>query len=78
MTWVEQRLAEDGLTTEQLVQAGNQIQAADQVTIGNSIGSLRFLASVDWRSFVEALSVVDQVLREDPVDALCSDGLRNP
>jgi cyclic beta-1,2-glucan synthetase len=69
LTWVEQRLAEDGLTTEQLVQAGNQIQAADQVTIGNSIGSLRFLASVDWRSFVEALSVVDQVLREDPIDA---------
>ncbi len=68
LTWVEQRLAEDGLTTERLVQSGNQIQAADQVTIGNSIGSLRFLASVDWRSFVEAMSVVDQVLREDPVD----------
>jgi len=69
LTWVEQRLAEDGLTTEQLVQAGNQVQAADQVTIGNSIGSLRFLASVDWRSFVEAMSVVDQVLRNDPADA---------
>jgi cellobiose phosphorylase len=69
LTWVEQRLAEDGLTTEQLVQAGNQIQAADQVTIGNSIGSLRFLASVDWRSFVETMSVVDQVLRKDPADA---------
>jgi hypothetical protein len=24
---------------------------------------------VDWRSFVESMSVVDQVLREDPVDA---------
>ena len=69
LTWVEQRLADDGLSTEQLVQAGNQIQAADQVTIGNSIGSLRFLASVDWRRFVESMSVVDKVLREDPVDA---------
>jgi cellobiose phosphorylase len=72
LTWVEQRLAEDGLTTERLVQAGNQNQAADQVTIGNSIGSLRFLASVDWRSFVEAMSVVDQVLRQDPAGAYCS------
>ena len=70
LTWVEQRLSESGLTTEQLVQSGNQNQAADQVTIGNSIGSLRVLASVDWRSFVEPMSVVDQTLRAgDPVDA---------
>ena len=32
-------------------------QAADQVSIGNSIGSLRFLGATDWRDFVEALSV---------------------
>ncbi len=69
LTWVEQRLADDGLTTEQLVQIGNQGQAADQVTLGNSIGSLRFLSSVDWHSFVEAMSAVDRVLREDPIDA---------
>jgi hypothetical protein len=69
LTWVEQRLADDGLTTEELVQIGNQGQAADQVTLGNSIGSLRFLASVDWHSFVEAMSAVDRVLRDDPIDA---------
>jgi cellobiose phosphorylase len=68
LTWVEQRLAEDGQSIEQLVQSGNQIQAADQVTIGNSIGSLRFLASVDWRTFVEFMSVVDQALRGAPDD----------
>jgi hypothetical protein len=69
LTWVEQRLADDGLTTEQLVQIGNQGQAADQVTLGNSIGSLRFLAAVDWHSFVEAMSAVHAKLQEDPVDA---------
>ncbi len=68
LTWVEQRLAEDGQSIEQIVQSGNQIQAADQVTIGNSIGSLRFLASVDWRAFVEFMSVVDQALRGAPDD----------
>ena len=67
--WIEQRLAEPGLTTDQLIQVGNQNQAADQVTIGNSIGSLRFLASVDWRRFVESVSEVDQVLRTDPAGA---------
>jgi cyclic beta-1,2-glucan synthetase len=66
LTWVEQQLAESGLTIEQLVQVENQQQAADQVSIGNSIGSLRFLGAKDWREFVEAMSLVEHTLREDP------------
>jgi hypothetical protein len=48
------------------VQSETQIQAADQVSISNSIGSLRFLAAMDWREFVETMSVVEHKLREDP------------
>ena len=66
LTWIEQLLSESGLTIEQLVQSGNQQQAADQVSISNSIGSLRFLGAMDWRDFVESLSVVEQKLRGDP------------
>ncbi len=66
LTWIEQRLAESGLTIEQLIRSENQQQAADQVSISNSIGSLRFLGAMDWREFVERMSVVEQVLREDP------------
>jgi cyclic beta-1,2-glucan synthetase len=66
LTWIEQRLAESGLTIDQLVQAENQQQAADQVSISNSIGSLRMLGAMDWRDFVETMSVVEQTLREDP------------
>ncbi len=69
LTWVEQQLAESGLSIEQLVRAGNQQQAADQVSISNSIGSLRLLGSTDWREFVEAMSVVEQSLRTDPAAA---------
>jgi cellobiose phosphorylase len=65
LTWIEQRLSESGLTIDQLVQSEHQQQAADQVSISNSIGSLRFLGSMDWREFVETLSVVEQALRED-------------
>ena len=43
LTWIEQRLAESGSTIEQLVQSETQQQAVDQVSISNSIGSLRFL-----------------------------------
>jgi cyclic beta-1,2-glucan synthetase len=68
LTWIEQRLSESGLTIEQLVQAESQQQAADQLSISNSIGSLRFLGAMDWREFVETVSVVEQTLREDPAD----------
>ena len=68
LTWLEQRLSECGQTIRQLVQAENQQQAADQVSMSNSIGSLRFLSSMDWREFVESMSLVDQTLRTDPAD----------
>lgn len=66
LNWIEQRLAQSGLTIEQLVQSENQQQAADQVSISNSIGSLRVLGAMDWRDFVEAQSLVEQTLLGDP------------
>jgi cyclic beta-1,2-glucan synthetase len=66
LTWVEQHLAESGLTIEQLVRTESQLQAADQVSMSNSIGSLRFLGAMDWREFVEKMSSVELILSEDP------------
>ena len=66
LNWVEQRLSELGLSIAQLVQAENQQQAADQVSISNSIGSLRLLAATDWHAFVETMSIAERTLREDP------------
>src|SRR6202171_2205102 len=66
LTWIEQRLAESNRTIEQLVQSGNQQQAADQVSISNSITSLRMLGAIDWREFAESHSVVERTLRQDP------------
>ncbi|MDP2276906.1 MAG: hypothetical protein Q8K51_01665, partial [Nitrospirota bacterium] len=37
LTWIEQRLSECGLTIKQLVQSETQQQAADQVSMSNSI-----------------------------------------
>lgn len=66
VSWMEQRLAELGLTIEQLVQAENRQQAGDQVSMSNSIGSLRFLGAMDWHEFIETMSVVERTLRKDP------------
>ena len=72
LTWVEQQLSDSGLTTEQLVDAETKLQAADQTSISNSIGTLRFLGSTDWRNFVEANSIVESILSKDPRWLLCS------
>ncbi|MDX9884472.1 GH36-type glycosyl hydrolase domain-containing protein [Thauera sp.] len=66
LSWIEQQLTEHGMTIEQSIQAENQKQAADQVSISNSIGSLRLLSALDWRAFVETMSVVEHALCEDP------------
>ena len=65
LTWIEQRLAESSQTIGQMVQSENQQQAADHVSISNTIGSLRFLGATDWRAFVETMSLVERILRQD-------------
>ncbi|SDM06194.1 Cellobiose phosphorylase [Geoalkalibacter ferrihydriticus] len=65
-TWVEQKLLEQGVTATQLSAAASRTAAANQISIANSIGSLRFIDAMDWREFVESLSVVEQALGEDP------------
>ncbi len=66
LTWVDQQLSESGFSIDRLVQLGNQQQAANQISISNSIDSLRYLGSTDWKEFVETMSVVEQTLRYDP------------
>ncbi len=65
LTWMEQRLAETGVNSNELVNMENQKQAADQVSISNTIGSLRLLGGIEWREFVESMSVVEHTLRND-------------
>jgi hypothetical protein len=65
-SWLEQRLVEQGLSIEQLVQQESQNQAADQVSVSHSIASLRFLSAMDWKGFVETLSLVEETLHLDP------------
>jgi cyclic beta-1,2-glucan synthetase len=66
MSWLEQHLAEHSQTIEHAVHLVAQNQAADQVSVSNSIGSLRLLGATDWRVFVESSSTVERVLRTDP------------
>lgn len=65
LTWFEERLGESGHTISEMVQADNQKQASDQLTISNCINSLRSLNNIEWRDFVEQNSAVEKILRKD-------------
>ena len=65
-TWLEHRLSEQGLSAVQLLEAASRIAAGDQLSIANSIGSLRFISALDWGEFVEQQSLVEHLLRLDP------------
>ncbi|NLC24387.1 MAG: cyclic beta 1-2 glucan synthetase, partial [Oxalobacter sp.] len=66
LAWISERLSETGMTIEQLVVLETQRQAADQVSISNSIASIRLLGSMDWHDFFESVSLVEQTLKTDP------------
>src|SRR5579859_7596814 len=66
LNWLEQQLSGMGTNSNELVRQENQKQAADQVSVRNSIGTLRFIETAEWREFVENLSCVEQVLVQDP------------
>lgn len=65
LTLLEQTLSERGISSEELINQENQKQASDQISIRNSIESIRLIKSTDWRDFVESVSVVEKILLTD-------------
>ncbi|MDP1748084.1 MAG: glucoamylase family protein [Reyranella sp.] len=61
--WLEERLAREGMTAEELVRREHQLQGATNVTVRNIITSMRLISDVDWAKLFEAVSPVDDVLR---------------
>jgi cellobiose phosphorylase len=68
-SWLEHRLSEQGVSAVQLSEAASRRAAADQISLANSVGSLRFISVLDWGEFVEELSLVEHLLRLDPAGA---------
>jgi cyclic beta-1,2-glucan glucanotransferase len=66
LTWVEQQFVERGTTVTQLLQADALTQGADRISMGNSVGSLSAINAMDWKEFVETVSLVERTLRDDP------------
>ena len=66
LIWLEQWIAEDGPSAEEAATRSNRRVALTQVTVANSITSLRTISRLDWKDFVESQSATDKLLRQDP------------
>ena len=66
LIWLEQWIAEDGPSAEEAATRSNRRVALTQVTVANSITSLRTISRLDWKDFVESQSATEQLLRQDP------------
>ncbi len=64
--WLQGRVSSLGIVLEEHVHAQQQEQAANQVSIANSITTIRFFDAFEWKAFFETVSVVEQALCEDP------------
>ena len=68
-TAVEEHLVSQETTAEAAIRGEHQRQAADQVSVANAITSLRLCSALDWRQYVESVSLVEHVLQRDPAGA---------
>jgi cyclic beta-1,2-glucan synthetase len=62
LRWLDERLKEQGTTSEKIVAEEHQFQGAMSVTVRNVITSMRLMSSIDWPSFFESVSLVDAAL----------------
>ena len=65
-TDIDQWLALRQMTPEDAIRIEGQHEAADQVSMANTITSLRFAGALDWSRFFESVSQVEHILRRDP------------
>src|SRR4029453_8082742 len=63
---LDEQLRSQGLSVESVILAETQRQATEQVSMANVFASLRLCTTLDWPTFVERVSLVEQVLQRDP------------
>jgi cyclic beta-1,2-glucan synthetase len=64
--WLQERLAAQGTTTEEIVAVEYRRQTTMNVTVRNLITSMRLVSAFDWPGFVESVSLVEAALAGHP------------
>jgi cellobiose phosphorylase len=63
---LEQWVTEEAFGAEEATSRSTQRLALTQIAMANSISSLRAIGRMDWKTFVEAQSRIEHILRADP------------
>ena len=66
---VDDDLATRETTAEETIRGEHQRQGMAQATVANVMTSLRLCATIDWRAYVESVSLVELALQRDPAGA---------
>ena len=61
--WLQDRLGQQGLSMDDVVQHAQQRQGASNVTMRNIVTSMRLISELEWPDFFEEVSLVDARLR---------------
>ncbi|MGH7517708.1 MAG: GH36-type glycosyl hydrolase domain-containing protein [Gemmatimonadales bacterium] len=69
LAWLAEWITDEALSAEDAAARSTQRVALTQIMMANSITSLRAIARMDWRVFVERQSLMEAALREDPSGA---------
>ena len=75
--WLEERLALQGASIDEVVQHAQQRQVASNVTVRNVITSMRLISDIDWAELFESVSLVDERLRSGSAFAAMDFPTRN-
>ncbi len=65
LQWLEERLAAQATSAEEIVRSELQRQGTLNVTVRNAITSVRLISAVDWADLFESVSLVDDTLRTE-------------
>lgn len=66
LQWVDRAVAKQDTTIEELAKLERQRQTMCQVSMGHAITSIHFVNAEDWPRFFEEVSLVENVLENDP------------
>lgn len=68
LQWLEEKLRENHVEPDDLLRTDHQIQALDQISIGNTVTSLRTLGTIDWQKWFEETNSAHKILCEEPAN----------
>ncbi len=66
LKWFKRNLSQKGLTVQSAITKERQRQAANQISVTNTIDSMRHILTLEWKKIVEKLSHLEKILKNDP------------